>query len=175
MARVAEGAWKARAGVLGGIVVSMRPRQWIKNLIVFAALIFAKKLTEPALLVRSLTAFLLFCAVSGAVYIINDLFDADRDRRHPAKARRPIASRTLGTVPALTAATLLMSGSIMSGFAFLSPPFGAILLIYVALNVVYSLWLKDVVIIDVMVIAACFVLRAVGIFVAPLGGVMGFI
>jgi 4-hydroxybenzoate polyprenyltransferase len=152
----------ARAGVLAGIVVSMRPRQWIKNLIVFAALIFARKITEPALLVRSLTAFLLFCAVSGAVYIINDLFDAERDRKHPLKARRPIASRSLGTVPALTAVMLLLTGSLMSGFALLSPPFGAILLIYVALNVVYSLWLKEVVIIDVMVIAACFVLRAVG-------------
>lgn len=161
MARVAEGAWINRAGVLAGIVVSMRPRQWIKNLVVFAALIFAKKLAEPALLGRSITAFLLFCAASGAVYIINDLFDAEGDRRHPAKARRPIAGRTLGTVPALTAVILLMSGSIMTGFA-LSPPFGAILLIYVALNVVYSMWLKEVVIIDVMVIAACFVLRAVG-------------
>ena len=150
----------SRIGMLAWIVVSMRPRQWIKNLVVFAALIFARKLTEPALLLRSTFGFLLFCAVSGGVYLVNDLLDADRDRKHPIKSRRPIASRALGTVPALTAAVLLLSGSIMTGFA-LSPPFGAVLLIYVALNFVYSLWLKEVVIIDVMLIAAGFVLRAV--------------
>ena len=139
----------------------MRPRQWIKNLVVFAALIFARKLTDPALAARSLTAFALFCAASGAVYIVNDLIDADRDRKHPVKSRRPIASRMLGPVPALTAVALLLTGSLMEGF-ILSPPFGAILMIYVVLNFVYSLWLKDVVILDVMVIAAGFVLRAVG-------------
>ncbi len=139
----------------------MRPRQWIKNFVLFAALIFAKKLGDPVLLLRAIIAFLLFCAASGAVYIINDLFDADRDRRHPVKARRPIASRALGTVPALTAVTLLLTGSLMVGFT-VSVPFGVVLLIYVTLNVVYSLWLKEVVIVDVMVIAAGFVLRAVG-------------
>jgi 4-hydroxybenzoate polyprenyltransferase len=153
-------AWTWRASVLAGIVVSMRPRQWIKNLVVFAALIFAKKLAEPELVLRAAAAFALFCATSGAVYIVNDLFDADRDRKHPLKARRPIASRALGTLPALTAVMLLLTGSMMAGFA-LSPPFGAVLLIYVAINLVYSFWLKEVVIIDVMVISAGFVLRAV--------------
>ncbi len=153
--------WMPGARVLTGIVVSMRPRQWIKNLVVFAALIFAKKLTDLALLRDAAVAFALFCATSGAVYIVNDLFDADRDRRHPVKSRRPIAARALGTVPALTAAALLLTASIMAGFA-LSYPFGAILFIYVALNLVYTLWLKEVVIIDVMVIASGFVLRAVG-------------
>jgi 4-hydroxybenzoate polyprenyltransferase len=153
-------AWTWRASVLAGIVVSMRPRQWIKNLVVFAALIFAKKLAEPELVLRAAAAFALFCATSGAVYIVNDLFDADRDRKHPLKARRPIASRALGTLPALTSVMLLLTGSMMAGFA-LSPPFGAVLLIYVAINLVYSFWLKEVVIIDVMVISAGFVLRAV--------------
>jgi 4-hydroxybenzoate polyprenyltransferase len=161
VARAVADVWMARLGVPAAIVVSMRPRQWIKNLVVFAALVFAKKLFDPALLLRSGIAFLLFCATSGAVYILNDLFDAERDRRHPVKARRPIAARHLGTVPALTAVALLLTGSIMAGFA-LSPPFGAVQLIYVVLNVGYSLWLKDLVIIDVMVIASGFVLRAVG-------------
>ena len=160
MSKSAVGVWTSRASVLAGIVVSMRPRQWIKNLVVFAALIFAKKLTTQTLVLRSTAAFGLFCATSGAVYIINDLFDADRDRKHPLKARRPIASRTLGTLPALTAALLLLTGSMMAGFA-LSPPFGAVLLTYVAVNLVYSFWLKEVVIIDVMAIASGFVLRAV--------------
>jgi 4-hydroxybenzoate polyprenyltransferase len=150
----------SRASVLAGIVVSMRPRQWIKNLVVFAALVFAKKLTFLPSLERSAAAFGLFCFASGAVYIINDLFDADRDRKHPLKARRPIASKALGTVPAVTAAGLLLTGALMAGFA-LSPPFGAVLLTYVAVNLVYSFWLKEVVIIDVMVIASGFVLRAV--------------
>ena len=159
--KTADSTWFRRAGTLVGIVVSMRPRQWIKNLIVFAALIFAKRLSDPALLGRAGIAFLLFCATSGAVYIVNDLFDADRDRKHPVKSRRPLAARSLGVAPALAAVVLLLTGSLMSGF-MLSPPFGAVLLAYAALNLVYSLWLKEVVIIDVMVIAAGFVLRAVG-------------
>ena len=150
----------SRASVPVGILVSMRPRQWIKNLVVFAALIFAKRLTDLPSLERAALAFALFCAASGAVYIVNDLFDADRDRKHPLKARRPIASKALGTVPAVASAILLLTGALMAGFA-LSPPFGAVLLTYVAVNLVYSFWLKEVVIIDVMVIASGFVLRAV--------------
>ena len=152
--------WTSRASVLAGIVVSMRPRQWIKNLVVFAPLIFAKKLMFLPSLERAAAAFGLFCCASGAVYIVNDLFDADRDRKHPLKARRPIASKALGTLPAVTAAILLITGALMAAFA-LSPPFGAVLLTYVAVNLVYSFWLKEVVIIDVMVIASGFVLRAV--------------
>ncbi len=147
--------------MLVGVVVSMRPRQWIKNCVVFAALIFAKKLGDRVLLLHACVAFVLFCLVSGAVYIVNDLCDADRDRRHPVKSRRPIASRALGTVAALTSATLLLTAALMGGF-ILSPPFGAVLLIYLVLNLVYSLWLKEVVIVDVMMIAAGFVLRAIG-------------
>jgi len=138
----------------------MRPRQWIKNLVVFAPLIFAKKLMFLPSLERAAAAFGLFCCASGAVYIVNDLFDADRDRKHPLKARRPIASKALGTLPAVTAAILLLTGALMAGFA-LSPPFGAVLLAYVVVNLVYSFWLKEVVIIDVMAIASGFVLRAV--------------
>ena len=151
----------SRASVLAGIVVSMRPRQWIKNLVVFAPLIFARKLMFLPSLERAAAAFGLFCCASGAVYIVNDLFDADRDRKHPLKARRPIASKALGTLPAVTAAILLITGALMAAFA-LSPPFGAVLLSYVVVNLVYSFWLKEVVIIDVMVIASGFVLRAVG-------------
>lgn len=161
MPKTARDPWASRASVLVGLVISMRPRQWIKNLVVFAALIFAKKLWEPALGLRALAAFALFCATSGAVYIINDLFDADRDRRHPTKARRPIASKAVGTLPALTAAILLLTGSIMAGFALFTP-FGGVLLTYVAINLAYSFWLKEVVIVDVMLIASGFVLRAVG-------------
>ena len=161
MPKSAVNFWTSRASVLAGILVSMRPRQWIKNLVVFAPLIFAKKLMFLPSLERAAAAFGLFCCASGAVYIVNDLFDADRDRKHPLKARRPIASKALGTLPAVTAAILLLTGSLMAGFA-LSPAFGAVLLAYVAINLAYSFWLKEVVIIDVMVIASGFVLRAVG-------------
>jgi 4-hydroxybenzoate polyprenyltransferase len=144
-----------------GIIASLRPRQWLKNLVVFAALIFAGRLTEPRLVGEAVVAFLLFCAASGAVYIVNDLFDAERDRRHPLKALRPIASGALGFAPAALSAAVLLAAALLEAFRR-SPPFGAVLLIYAVLNVLYSLWLKEVVIIDVMVIAAGFVLRAVG-------------
>ena len=140
---------------------AMRPRQWVKNLVVFAALIFSLRLTDPEAFGRAALAFVLFCATSGAVYIVNDLFDAERDRKHPTKSRRPIASGALGVVPAIVAVAVLLSGSLVVGFA-LSPPFGAVLLIYAALNLAYSMYLKEIVILDVMVIAAGFVLRAVG-------------
>jgi 4-hydroxybenzoate polyprenyltransferase len=151
----------ARAGLPGAILASMRPRQWIKNLVVLAALVFAGRLTDSAALVRAISACALFCAASGAIYIFNDLFDVDRDRKHPGKTRRPIAAGRLGAVPALTAGVLVLTGALMAGFV-LSPPFGAIMLIYAVLNLAYSLWLKEVVIIDVMIIASGFVLRAVG-------------
>jgi 4-hydroxybenzoate polyprenyltransferase len=140
---------------------AMRPRQWIKNLVVFAALVFALRLRDTHALSRAVVAFVLFCATSGAVYVMNDLFDVERDRRHPRKSRRPIAAGDLGMVPAGVAVAVLLTASLLVGFT-LSPPFGAVLLIYTALNVAYSMWLKEVVILDVMVIAAGFVLRAVG-------------
>jgi 4-hydroxybenzoate polyprenyltransferase len=143
------------------VLWAMRPRQWIKNLVVFAALIFSGHLTDRSAALRSLFAFVLFCATSGAIYIVNDLADAERDRRHPVKALRPIASGALGPAAALVAVVLLLTGALMAGFT-LSPPFGAILLIYAAVNIAYSYSLKDIVIIDVMVIASGFVLRAVG-------------
>jgi len=151
----------ARAGLPGAVLQSMRPRQWIKNLVVLAALVFAGKLTDPPTMIRALAACALFCAASGAIYIFNDLFDVDRDRRHPGKARRPIAAGRLGTAAALTSGVLILSGALMTGF-ILSPPFGAVMVIYAVLNLAYSLWLKEVVIIDVMIIASGFVLRAVG-------------
>ena len=148
-------------GTLVAILQTMRPRQWVKNLVVFGALLFSRKFTDGGAVLHTVAAFLLFCAASGGIYIINDLFDAERDRRHPEKSRRPIASGALGSAAAIVAATLLLTGSLMSAFT-LSPPFGAVVLIYAALNLAYSLWLKEVVIIDVMVIASGFVLRAVG-------------
>jgi len=132
--------WTSRASVLAGIVVSMRPRQWIKTSSCSRPHLRQEADVLPSL-ERAAAAFGLFCCASGAVYIVNDLFDADRDRKHPLKARRPIASKALGTLPAVTAAILLITGALMAAFA-LSPPFGAVLLAYVVVNLVYSFWLR---------------------------------
>ncbi|MEO0080501.1 MAG: UbiA family prenyltransferase, partial [candidate division WOR-3 bacterium] len=86
--------------MISGIVSSMRPRQWVKNLLVFAGLVFAQKFTDPVEILRTVAAFAAFCLVSGAVYIINDLVDRESDRLHPKKRLRPIASGRLGTGPA---------------------------------------------------------------------------
>jgi 4-hydroxybenzoate polyprenyltransferase len=139
---------------------SLRPDQWTKNLIVFAALIFARRLLDPAAVALALAAFLIFCALSGAVYLINDVSDRDADRQHPVKARRPIASGALAPGVALLWAVALAGTGLGTAF-WLQPRLGWTAFAYVALHAMYSRWLKHVVILDVMAIAAGFVLRAV--------------
>jgi 4-hydroxybenzoate polyprenyltransferase len=146
-------------GGLGAVLASLRPRQWVKNLFVFAGLVFAQKLLTP-LVWPALAAFGLFCALSGAIYLFNDVADRDRDRLHPTKRRRPVASGTLAPGPALGIASGLLVGSLGLGFVF-SPGFGLAALAYAVLLVAYSVWLKHVVIVDVLVVAIGFVLRAV--------------
>ena len=139
--------------------MSLRPRQWAKNLFVFAGLVFAQKLLTP-LVWPALAAFALFCALSGAVYLFNDVADRDQDRLHPQKRLRPVASGALGTRPALGIAAGLLVGSLALGF-LLSRGFGVVALAYAVLLLAYSAWLKHVVIVDVLVVAIGFVLRAV--------------
>lgn len=140
--------------------VSLRPEQWTKNVVVFAALIFARRLFDPAAVALALAAFLIFCALSGAVYLFNDVSDRESDRRHPLKARRPIASGALSVGAALAWAVALVGAGLGAAF-WLAPEFGWTALGYVALQVAYTRWLKHLVILDVMAIAAGFVLRAV--------------
>src|SRR5207244_3766492 len=144
---------------LRAVLVSLRPRQWVKNLFVLAGLVFAQKLLTP-LVWPALAAFALFCALSGAVYLFNDVADRAQDRLHPQKRLRPVAAGTLGTGPALGIATGLFVGSLALGFV-LSRGFGVVALAYAVLLVAYSAWLKHVVIVDVLVVAIGFVLRAV--------------
>jgi 4-hydroxybenzoate polyprenyltransferase len=141
------------------LLASLRPEQWTKNLVVFAALIFARKLLDPGAFGLSLAAFAIFCALSGAVYLINDLVDREADRRHPIKRHRPIAA---GDVSPATAAVwaLGLGGTAVVTATWLSPAFGLISASYLALFGVYSRWLKHVVILDVLAIAIGFVLRA---------------
>ena len=144
---------------LTAVLVSLRPRQWVKNLFVFAGLIFAQKLFTPAAWVAG-AAFAIFCVLSGAIYLLNDVADRARDRLDPKKRLRPIAAGRLGTGAATAIAAALIAASLGAG-ALLPRAFLVTALTYVALLVAYSAWLKHVVLVDVLVVASGFVLRAV--------------
>ncbi len=141
------------------LLAAVRPRQWTKNLLVFAGLIFSRGLHEPALVARSAAAFALFCLLSGGIYLINDVLDAERDRLHPQKRHRPIASGRLPASVALGVGIALLVGASLAAFA-LSVGFGVVAVAYAALLSAYSTGLKHVVIVDTLIIAAGFVLRA---------------
>jgi len=151
------GAGRRSAAVL--FLHSLRPEQWTKNLIVFAGLIFGLELFDRTAVLRAVSAFCVFCALSGAVYVINDIMDREADRRHPLKARRPIASGALPPAVAGVAAAVLAAVALAAAFT-LGIPFGAVALSYVLLQSFYSGPLKHVVILDVLAIALGFVLRA---------------
>ena len=147
------------------LFVSLRPSQWTKNLIVFAALLFGQKGTTPAFLVpeaigQALAAFAIFCLLSGIVYLINDVADREKDRLHPRKRFRPIASGAISPATAIGTALLLAVVALGASW-LLRPAFALVALGYVSLLALYSGPLKHVVIIDVLTIAIGFVLRAV--------------
>jgi len=144
---------------LSAVVASLRPRQWMKNLFVFAGLIFSQNLLTP-LLWPAVAAFVIFCGLSGAIYLFNDVADVDKDRRHPLKRRRPIASGALPVRAALALGGALLIASLAGAFV-LSGRFGLVAVGYGGLLIAYSAWLKHVVILDVLVVAVGFVLRAV--------------
>jgi len=155
----AAGRRPAQLSVGRALLISLRPHQWTKNLLVFAGVLFGQRLLEPDALVRALVAFGIFCALSSAVYLFNDIADREGDRQHPLKATRPIAS---GALPISTAAAVVMAlavGGLAASFNT-SLAFGVVAAAYLVLQGLYSTWLKRVVIIDVLTIAAGFVLRA---------------
>jgi 4-hydroxybenzoate polyprenyltransferase len=143
------------------LITSLRPRQWTKNLLVFAGLLFGRKLFDPPSVGRALAAFVVFCVLSGVVYLVNDITDRESDGRHPIKVRRPIASGALPVRRAAGAAVVLAlaggAGAVMLGW-----PFTATVVAYLALQLLYSMVLKHIVIIDVLTLSIGFVLRAVG-------------
>ena len=149
------------------LLSSMRPRQWTKNLIIYFAFFFTVNQgwqlddigEATRLLARTTIAFALFCLVTSAVYLINDVIDAEKDRRHPDKRRRPVAAGALSPALALGAAFLLATGSIALA-AVLEPMFALVALVYFAVMIAYSTYLKRLVILDVFTISAGFVLRA---------------
>ncbi len=153
-------ATSERRSLASSLLISLRPSQWTKNLFVFAGLLFSLKLFEPRAIVTSLEAFGVFCALSGVVYLINDVLDRDTDRRHPTKSSRPVAAGDLSVPLALGAAALIGAVALIAAFA-LGRSFGIVAAAYVGLQAVYSTSLKHIVILDVLTIAIGFVLRAV--------------
>jgi 4-hydroxybenzoate polyprenyltransferase len=139
---------------------SLRPEQWTKNLFVFGALVFAERLDDPDAVSKAVLAFAIFCALSGTVYLINDVFDREQDTRHPLKAHRPVASGALSPSVAIGAAVVIglaaLAAASWLGRSFLATAFG-----YLFLLAAYSAVLKHIVILDVLTIAAGFTLRAV--------------
>lgn len=147
------------ASAFTGLIRSLRPGQWTKNLIVFAALIFGHRLFDPAAVGRSLAAFLIFCVLSGVVYLINDVSDREADRAHPLKSQRPIAAGVVSPSAALAWAAVLGVAAV-AGAVWLDLRLGLIAAAYLALFALYSRWLKHVVIVDVLAIAVGFAMRA---------------
>lgn len=137
----------------------MRPKQWIKNLLLFAGLIFSKNFFQPQLLTKTIFGFIIFCLLSGVVYIINDLVDIKEDKLHPVKAKRPIASGKISPQNAYLAAIIIGIVGIVASF-LIEPLFFLVTVAYLILALLYSIVLKKIVILDVIVIAVGFLLRA---------------
>ena len=156
-----SGSGVAAGSVATGLLFSLRPSQWTKNLIIFGALLFSERLLLfdiPSVLL-SVGAFAVFCALSGVVYLVNDVMDREADRSHPLKQHRPIAAGVVPVRAALLFAALVATAALAAAFA-LRPAFGAIGAVYLALLALYSGVLKHIVIIDVLAIAFGFFLRA---------------
>ena len=144
--------------MLKALIKTMRPRQWTKNGFIFFGLVFDKQLFMIEPFLRTVAGFFLFCLLSSAVYLLNDIADVDADRNHPEKKDRPIASGKLPVQVASVAAMLLAFISISLGY-LLSPFFALILAAYLFINLLYSRWLKHVTILDVLIVSSGFVLR----------------
>ena len=156
---------------VGLLLVSLRPEQWTKNLLVLAGVVFGGRLLEPPAVAIALAAFAIFCALSGAVYLFNDVADREADRNHPLKRERPIASGQLSTTSAVTAGVVLGVAGVAMAFS-IGTQFASVAAAYLAVQILYSFGLKHVVIVDVLMIAAGFVLRAIAGAVAvdvPIG------
>lgn len=139
----------------------MRPRQWTKNAFVFGALVFDKQLFEMDAFLRTLTAFICFCLISSAGYLINDLADIEKDRQHPTKRLRPLPAGILAPRTAVVAAALFILVCLPVAF-YLDGGFSIILFGYLALTLSYTFYLKHIVIVDLLVVATGFVLRVAG-------------
>lgn len=153
------------------LLKSMRPHQWTKNGLLFAGVLFSFHFMEPMLLLRAALGCALFCLISGSIYIINDICDLEKDRLHPRKRNRPLPSGKVSPYTAGLFALLVGPGAILAGF-LINVPFGWTALTYFIFTVLYSLWLKNKVIADIMLLAMGFVLRAIaGVVIIRVEGV----
>lgn len=141
-------------------IAAMRPKQWTKNLFVFAGLIFSKNAFNTDMLPAVAAAFVIFCLLSSAVYLINDIVDIEKDRNHPKKKNRPLAAGSISAGGARTFAVILTIMALTGAF-ILSLPFGGLALLYYGLMLLYSFYIKQFIILDVFTIAAGFVIRVV--------------
>lgn len=148
-----------------GLIRTMRPRQWTKNAIIYAGLVFDGQFLILDSLLRVTAAFILLCLVASSIYIINDLMDIEADRQHPRKQKRPLPSGQLPKNIAVVAAVIIPTVALTAS-VWLSPQFAVVLILYFVIHVLYSFWLKNIVIIDILAITAGFVLRvAAGVVV----------
>lgn len=152
-----------RSDVVGlplALLRACRPRQWLKNLLVFAAPATAGALTDPHSLLLCAATFALFCVAAGGTYLLNDIRDVRSDRRHPRKRHRPIASGALPVPVAVVAGVLFVVAAPLASLMLGIPALSAVLGVYVILTLAYTRYLKDMVVVDLVAVAACHVLRA---------------
>jgi decaprenyl-phosphate phosphoribosyltransferase len=154
-------ATSPRPSLLGGVLRELRPKQWIKNVLVFAAPVAAGIFDNRATDLHAIGAFACFCAAASATYLLNDAMDIESDRRHPVKKNRPIAAGIVPVGLAYVLSAVLLAVAIGGSF-LIRRDFGFTILAYLALTTVYSLWLKSMPILDIVAVAAGFVLRAIG-------------
>ena len=157
----AQPADRVRRSTLMAALRSLRPQQWVKNGFVFAALIFSRGLTDWNRSWTVALAAITFCLISSCVYLVNDILDAPEDRHHPTKKLRPIASGRL-SVEAAAIMAILLGGVSLAAAWVLDPPFFLVVAVYAGINLLYSWFLKNVVLLDVFVVGAGFVLRVIG-------------
>jgi 4-hydroxybenzoate polyprenyltransferase len=148
-----------------GLLRIMRPKQWTKNVLIFAGLVFDGQLFNPHSVISVVISFVLLCLAASTIYVVNDLADIERDRQHPRKKSRPLPSGQL-PVPLAVAAAILLPIISLIGAAQLNPRYALVLVLYVALQLLYSFWIKHVVLLDILTITASYVLRvAAGVLV----------
>ncbi|MBM4241559.1 MAG: decaprenyl-phosphate phosphoribosyltransferase [Euryarchaeota archaeon] len=154
------------------LIISMRPKQWYKNLVIFIGIIFSFNFLNLGMWIYTLSAFAIFCILSGSIYIINDIIDVEKDRKHPQKRKRPVASGKFKKMHALLFAIILIVIAFIGAY-LINSMFLVISIIFFLLIIVYSLFLKNIIIVDILVISIGFVIRAIAgalaisVFVSP--------
>lgn len=146
--------------MITNVLKAMRPRQWGKNIFIFVALVFSKNVFNVEMFLTALSAFFIFCFLSGGIYIFNDIIDKEKDRLHPLKSKRPIASGELSENNAYIFMFFLIIISILASF-FININFAYISILYILIQVFYSISLKNVVILDIFCVSSGFFLRVI--------------